>query len=114
MKLVAPRTPTEQALVEIWRGVLNLERVGINDSFFDLGGHSLLATQVISRIYGTLGVEMPIHSIYATPTIAGLAVAVDDHLISEADSQEISEALEELSDLSEEEVNRLLAREDIS
>ena len=47
---IAPRTPTEQRIADIWARVLGVERIGINDSFFDLGGHSLLAMQLISRI----------------------------------------------------------------
>ena len=47
---VAPRTPVEEMIAEIWAEVLKLDRVGIHDNFFDLGGHSLLATQVISRL----------------------------------------------------------------
>ena len=47
---VAPRTPVEELLAEIWAEVLKLDKVGVHDNFFELGGHSLLATQVISRV----------------------------------------------------------------
>src|ERR1051325_1054203 len=56
---VAPQTPTEEILAGIWSTVLKVERVGINDNFFDLGGHSLLATQLMSGVSDSFGVELP-------------------------------------------------------
>jgi amino acid adenylation domain-containing protein len=72
----APRTPEEEALVEIWTEVLRRERVGIGENFFDLGGHSLLATQVVSRVREVLGVTLPVRSMFESPTIAGLAEVI--------------------------------------
>ena len=77
---VAPRTPTEHTLAAIWKVVLGIEQVGVDDNFFDLGGHSLLATKVIARVRRTLGVELPLRAIFATPTIAGLAATLDEGL----------------------------------
>ena len=74
---VAPRTPTEEQLAAIWSEVLQVAKVGIHDDFFELGGHSLLATQVISRIRDSLGVEVPVRAMFESPTIQGLAVAVE-------------------------------------
>ena len=74
---VAPRTPTEIALAAIWAEVLHLERVGSQDHFFELGGHSLLAMQVISRIRQSLGIELPVRTLFTTPTVAALAQQID-------------------------------------
>ena len=74
---VAPRTSLEEVLARIWTEVLRVERVGVEDNFFDLGGHSLLATQVVSRVRDTLRVELPLRDIFGAPTVAALARALD-------------------------------------
>lgn len=73
---VAPGSPLEEQLAAIWCEVLNLDRVGVQDNFFDLGGHSLLATQVAARIRKSLAVEVPLRQLFESPTIAGLAAAL--------------------------------------
>jgi acyl carrier protein len=99
----APRTPVEEMLAGIWADVLQLERVGIHDNFFDLGGHSLLATQVISRACETFCIEIPLRALFEGPTVAALAVKIT------ADS--VLEKMTDLADvesLSEEEAQGLL------
>lgn len=74
---VAPRTPEEEIVSNIWATVLGLERVGINDNFFSLGGHSLLATQVMSRIRSALNVDVSLRALFQHPTVASLVSRID-------------------------------------
>jgi amino acid adenylation domain-containing protein len=72
-----PRGPAEERLLAIWREILGIERIGVHDSFFDLGGHSLLATQLMARLRESFGIEVHLRTLFQTPTIAGLAAALD-------------------------------------
>ncbi|HEY0734083.1 MAG TPA: amino acid adenylation domain-containing protein, partial [Herpetosiphonaceae bacterium] len=70
---VAPRTPIETTLAALWAEVLNLEQVGIHDNFFALGGHSLIAARLMHRVRETFQQDLPLHSLFELPTVAGLA-----------------------------------------
>ncbi|MEL6454603.1 MAG: amino acid adenylation domain-containing protein [Cyanobacteria bacterium J06623_5] len=70
---VAPRTPVEQQIAEIWAEVLAIEQVGIHDNFFELGGHSLLAIQVMARLSQRLDREIPLNILFTTSTLEALA-----------------------------------------
>ncbi len=76
---VAPRTATEQAIAAIWAEVLRRDaaKIGADDNFFDLGGHSLLATQVVSRQRRALTIELPLRTLFESPTVAALAEQCD-------------------------------------
>jgi amino acid adenylation domain-containing protein len=73
----APRTPVEESVAAIWAEVLKLDQISIHDNFFDLGGHSLLATRVISRLRIMLQVEVPVRSLFESPTVAELTEVVE-------------------------------------
>ena len=76
LELLAPRSPIESALLDIWTDVLGKSGFGMRANFFDLGGHSLLATQIMSRIRATLRVELPLRQIFEHPTIEEMAQAL--------------------------------------
>jgi amino acid adenylation domain-containing protein/non-ribosomal peptide synthase protein (TIGR01720 family) len=69
-ELVTARTPLEATLADIWKDVLGVEEVGVDDNFFDLGGHSLKAMQVVTRLRSILGVSLPLKDLMSAPTIA--------------------------------------------
>ena len=73
---VAPRTPNEEIIANIFTLVLGVENVGIHDNFFILGGHSLLATQLISRLRLAFTVEIPIRAVFESPTVAQLNLTI--------------------------------------
>jgi acyl-CoA synthetase (AMP-forming)/AMP-acid ligase II len=77
---IPPATPTEAAVADIWRHVLELDDVGADTDFFQSGGHSLAAARVFSRLRAALRVELPWHSIYEAPSLRQFAAAVDSAL----------------------------------
>ncbi|MGZ3461423.1 MAG: condensation domain-containing protein, partial [Archangium sp.] len=74
---VAPRTPIEEILAEVWADILGCGPVGIDDNFFDLGGHSLLVTQVATRVGGIFGIELSMTDFFSRPTVAALAAHIE-------------------------------------
>jgi natural product biosynthesis luciferase-like monooxygenase protein len=74
---IAPATPNQRTLAEVWQDVFRIDRIGIADSFFDLGGHSLLALQIVSRVRQEFGVELSLRNLFERPTVAALAEVID-------------------------------------
>ena len=103
---VAPRNRTEKTLSDIWSNFLKVGAVGVHDNFFDLGGHSLLATQVISRMRKEFRQEIPLRSLFESPTVAELAQKIE-----EAKSDEAERLLKEIEELSEQDARQLLEQE---
>ncbi|TMC15076.1 MAG: amino acid adenylation domain-containing protein, partial [Chloroflexi bacterium] len=77
-EIVMPQTPLQEQLAVLWAELLHVPQVGIHHDFFALGGHSLLAMQVIARMREMFQVELPLRSLFATPTIAQLACYLEE------------------------------------
>jgi hypothetical protein len=81
---LAPRTPFETLLAQIWQEALQVEMVGVDDNFFEMGGHSLLAGRVISLLQQITGRLLPLSALFAHPTVAQLAALLkEDSLLDQ-------------------------------
>ena len=74
---VGPSTPVEERVVAILAELLGIEQVGVNDNFFFLGGHSLLGTQLIARARDSFGIELPLRTVFDSPTASQLSVEIE-------------------------------------
>ena len=72
-------SPEEEIVSGIWSDLLGVQRVGRHDNFFDLGGHSLLATQLISRVRNALDIELPLRTVFESPTVSGMIEHLKEH-----------------------------------
>jgi amino acid adenylation domain-containing protein len=104
----APRTPLEEVVARVWTELLGTESPGVDDTFFELGGHSLLVTQLVSRLRDAFRVELPLTTVFQRPTISGLAEALLEDAATRDRVQKTAEALLELAELSEAEVEARL------
>lgn len=74
---VYPRTPLEELIASVWRQVLGIKEIGVQDSFFELGGHSLLATQVVSRLQEVFQIKLPVRELFEYSTVEALSKRID-------------------------------------
>jgi acyl carrier protein len=81
---IAPRTDLERTLAAIWQSLLGLDRVGVNDSFFELGGDSLLGIQLTSTVKKQLGAKVSAVTLFEAPTVASLAALIEARRGTEA------------------------------
>ncbi len=104
---VAPRTPLEREVVAAWKEVLGIERLGVNDNFFEVGGHSLMATRVIMLLRGKLGLNLSLRLLFENPTAAGMAFALVETLLEHAEQPELLDMVGEVEGLSEETARKM-------
>ena len=102
----APRTPVEDRRAEIRSEFLRLDQVCMHDNFMEFSGYSLMATQVVSRVIDTFRVDVPLRSMFDSPTIADMAVVIVQHKANDAEPELIEKLLSELEAISDDQANQ--------
>lgn len=108
---VAPGSELERAVASVWEELFGIQRVGAADNFFEMGGNSLLAIQLVSRLRKELEIELPLNTLFESPTVAGLATAIESIQARAREAVEIERLLKEIESLTPDELQATLARE---
>jgi acyl-CoA synthetase (AMP-forming)/AMP-acid ligase II/acyl carrier protein len=108
---IAPQTPIQEILAEIWAEVLGVKQVGIDDNFFQLGGHSLKAIQLIGKIRQTLELDITIRHLFTSPSVKELATVLGELAGGEDIINEIAKTIQEIAQLSPEQLQAMLAQQ---
>lgn len=96
VELVAPRTPLEAQIAEVWGQVLTIEQPSVEQDFFESGGDSLLATRLLTRLRQSLNVDLSLRTLFTHPTIAQLAGVIEAQALNQVDPALLQAALAEL------------------
>lgn len=107
---VGPRTPTEEVLAGIWSEILGIKNIGVSQNFFESGGHSILATRVVSRVRDVFNIDLPLRSMFESPTVEGVATALVRHSNNANELENRAKLLLEVAKLSGPEVDSMLAQ----
>lgn len=107
-----PATETETTLARMWQEAFGVDRVGVDDNFFELDGNSLMAIQIVTRLRSAFGVDLPMSALFEAPTVALLGAQIDGLLATARGEQaEVDALLAEIEGLSAEEAELLLQQE---
>ena len=106
----APQSDLQWEVATIWQEVLEVERVGLADNFFQLGGHSLLATLVVTRVQERLGDKVPLKALFETDTLKDFCVRIEALRVEMSPVQdELAKSLEALKRLSLDDLEKLIS-----
>lgn len=92
---VGPRNEIEEKIIELWKKILGIEKVGVRDNFFQIGGHSLKATALVAEMHKAFNVEIPLKEIFTAPTIEEIAKYIENEKESSYRSIEPVEKMEQ-------------------
>jgi acyl transferase domain-containing protein/acyl carrier protein len=98
---VEPETDAQRTLAKLWQNALWLDKVGIDDDFFELGGNSLVAVQLVGEISRTFKADVPVAQLFDLRTVRGLAGAIEETLLERVAGLTDQEAMAELSAIEE-------------
>jgi len=101
-----PGSELERKLGGIWQEVLEIDCVGIHDNFYDLGGDSLAATRIVSNILQQLRLDLPLQSLFQSPTVAEIAAIITAHRVETVGGKKLQRLITELESLSDDEAQR--------
>ena len=106
---IAPRSPAEEVVAQMWAEVLDIEKIGINDNFLTLGGNSLNAARLFSQLRQVFDFEFPLMKLFENPTVCGLVEAMAKSGGGREVIDEIARTFQAINRLSPEEVAAMLA-----
>ena len=98
---IAAQTVVQQKLEGIWKSLLGMDNISINEDFFAIGGHSLLATRLVHRVYEEFSFELPLRAIFESPTIEGLSIVIEKALENQGGVKSEQNGLVQEQELSE-------------
>jgi acyl carrier protein len=104
----APQTTLREVLAKVWADSLGIEKVGIEDDFFELGGASVVATQIVSRLRQMFQMDLPAILLFDTPTVEKLARYMIEHEAQPGLTEKTATLLKRIEGMTEEEVARSL------
>ncbi|MHB2147702.1 type I polyketide synthase [Calditrichota bacterium LG25] len=109
-EFVAPQNELQEEIAAVWRKLLGIQNIGINDNFFDLGGNSLMGTQLISELRAKFQVELPLRALFEDATISGVAKIIEQETAQKesAPIDQVENLLEQLKSMSDEQAAELL------
>ena len=107
---VAPRTPNEKLMANIWQETLKVENIGVFDNFFDIVRDSSLAMSIITRVRHAFAVHLPVRALFADPTVAGMTAAVLDQQIKWTNRRGLAESVTDLNMQRRQQVRNYLSK----
>ncbi|HVG20626.1 MAG TPA: phosphopantetheine-binding protein, partial [Blastocatellia bacterium] len=105
---VAPRNIIEEAVAGIWKEILGVQQVSVQDNFFDVGGHSILAMRLLSRLRETFRVQLPVRYFFGAATVAELSQALVANETKPGRTEKIARLLSKVARMSTEELGKIL------
>jgi acyl carrier protein len=105
---VAPRNETEEALAVIWGQILGVEKIGVNDNYFDLGGDSLMAMQLISRMSEVFQVKLQVNQFFEAPSVQEMAQIIRLNETVPGQTEKIARVLRKIQSMSQQNIREML------